>query len=63
MDEKILIRSQLYRISTKATIIFFAVLYTCVFLGCRAGFGVDVGESIPLQLVIDVVLFLLYQIP
>ena len=60
MDEKILIRSQLYRISTKATIIFFAVLYTCVFLGCRAGFGVDVGESIPLQLVIDVVLFLLY---
>lgn len=60
MDEKILIRSQLYRISTKATIILFAVIYTCVFLGFRAGFGVDVGESIPLQLVIDVVLFLLY---
>ena len=60
MEEKFLIRSQLYRISTKATIILFAIIYTCVFLGFRAGFGVDVGESIPLQLVIDVLLFLLY---
>ena len=60
MEEKILIRSQLYKMSTKATIILFAAIFTCVFLGFRAGFGVDVGESIPIQLVIDVVLFLLY---
>ena len=60
MNEKVLVRSQLYTMSVKATIILFAVIYVCIYLGFRAGFGVDVGESIPIQLVIDVLLFLLY---
>ena len=60
MEEKILIKSQLYRISIIATVILFAAICACVFLGFKAGYGVDVDESIPLQLAVDIVIFLLY---
>ena len=45
MDEKVLIRSQLYRVTAKTTIILFAVMFICVFLGFRAGFGVTRKQS------------------